>query len=1145
MKFLNDILAKAGLVVDGVVSFNNTATGQTPSTGDSSTNIATTAFVKNQGYVTSGTSPIISSGGTISIPAATGFVNGYLTSADWNTFNNKANAPSGTSTQVAYFNESTTLTGSSKLIWDNTNGYLVNQGYYFLDFAITYGGGVVARQQGTGNMLMQMGFNAQGQYGGTPNTLSGNQFHIYNFQGAGYAANYYWGFNNSGDNFWGSSNTLYSVKIQQPAIGNIPLSILGRSGQTANLFNISSYGSTGDILSITSSGATTFGNSLTGTSATFSSLSGTGTRMVVSDSNGLLSTLAIPSGGGAEADTLDSVTGRGNTTSSSVTIGSSTAPVGKLTIDLANTNYTNTGGAGAHLLINNTSATGQNVVSSMINGSIVAKWRTDYVGNISWVAGGSGVHDFYTGGDFGTGTTKMSIKNNGNIQMGAASLNGSFTDNGYRLEVLGTMRVTGAATFSSNISATTGFFNNTNLNHIGLGPITSVGSIFNIIGSGNLHITNNSYYNAGFLYSTTNVSGKLAISSAGSFTYSYAPSGTINTAVTYADVFTVTSGGAGSFSGTITASNFSGSHSGTSSGTNTGDQTNISGTASNITAYTINQSVGTGNSPTFVGQVLSGRLNFGNTGATPYSFPTDTSVGISFGGWEGSSLRTYGIFTEKEYVGGDYSKLTFNYHTGIRLGASYLYGGTRFYNNFAGGVGGGTEIFSVGNGDNHVRVANNLYVTGTITASNFSGTHSGTSSGTNTGDQTNISGNAATATTAARATRANGYFYMDDNYGNSLIGVYSSTAFQGIFAMGDAYKTTAAGGINNLYGLAWSHPNAGGQAANLSNHGLIIAVNGITQATISNNIWILGQFKGAGTGLTGTAAGLSVGGTAGSISGFNNPTTAATANTIVYRDANGYITNSYFYASGGGAERSVSGMGYFAGHNSSDYYYRSFTAAAAAALLSGKTMNIVGTSTNITAYTINQNLGTLNAVYFDTVQAANNMTIGLGGPTTYGSITMYGSTSGSQYWGRAQSRNTDGAFWLSTRTNSATWFDNVKMNSSGITIYGTLTNSSDIRFKTNIETIEGSLDKVLAMRGITYNRVERPEDPKEFGFVAQELLPIIPEVVHKEYKEIGNTEDFTYSVSYTTIPALLIEAMKELNTKLELAYTRITQLENK
>jgi len=49
------------------------------------------------GGVTSvtGTSPVVSSGGTtpaISMPAATTSVNGYLTSTDWTTFNNKQNA---------------------------------------------------------------------------------------------------------------------------------------------------------------------------------------------------------------------------------------------------------------------------------------------------------------------------------------------------------------------------------------------------------------------------------------------------------------------------------------------------------------------------------------------------------------------------------------------------------------------------------------------------------------------------------------------------------------------------------------------------------------------------------------------------------------------------------------------------------------------------------------------------------------------------------------------------------------------------------------------------------------------------------------------------------------------------------------------
>jgi hypothetical protein len=58
MKFLSDVLAKAGLVVDGVVTFNNTATGQTPAANDNSTKLATTAWVR--GFVTPYSLPIAS-----------------------------------------------------------------------------------------------------------------------------------------------------------------------------------------------------------------------------------------------------------------------------------------------------------------------------------------------------------------------------------------------------------------------------------------------------------------------------------------------------------------------------------------------------------------------------------------------------------------------------------------------------------------------------------------------------------------------------------------------------------------------------------------------------------------------------------------------------------------------------------------------------------------------------------------------------------------------------------------------------------------------------------------------------------------------------------------------------------------------------
>ncbi len=84
---------------------------------------------------------------------------------------------------------------------------------------------------------------------------------------------------------------------------------------------------------------------------------------------------------------------------------------------------------------------------------------------------------------------------------------------------------------------------------------------------------------------------------------------------------------------------------------------------------------------------------------------TGGGTGISWG-QRSDNNPYYMLHLVRENYGGDYTKLVLAWHTGIRIGASTTYGGTRFFNDspFT-----GTEIFSVGKGDSHVRVVNNLY----------------------------------------------------------------------------------------------------------------------------------------------------------------------------------------------------------------------------------------------------------------------------------------------------------------------------------------------------------------------------------------------------------------------------------------------------
>jgi len=130
-----------------------------------------------------------------------------------------------------------------------------------------------------------------------------------------------------------------------------------------------------------------------------------------------------------------------------------------------------------------------------------------------------------------------------------------------------------------------------------------------------------------------------------------------------------------------------------------------------------------------------------------------------------------------------------------------------------------------------------LRVGPTLTGTGASGTWSINVTGNAGGSSASCTGNSATTTLATKATRANGDFYIDDNFGNTIVGLYSPTKYQGVFTMGNAYKLAVDGsGTGNLYGIAWSHPNAGGVAANLSDHGALIIQNGAFSAAISSSI---------------------------------------------------------------------------------------------------------------------------------------------------------------------------------------------------------------------------------------------------------------------------------------------------------------------
>ena len=89
---------------------------------------------------------------------------------------------------------------------------------------------------------------------------------------------------------------------------------------------------------------------------------------------------------------------------------------------------------------------------------------------------------------------------------------------------------------------------------------------------------------------------------------------------------------------------------------------------------------------------------------------------------------------------------------------------------------------------------------------------------------------------------------------------------------------------------------------------------------------------------------------------------------------------------------------------------------------------------------------------------------------------------------------------------------------------GTVTMASDIRLKDNITTLDGSLEKIKNIRGVSFTRNDLPNKNKKYiGVIAQELEKIIPEVV--------NDNGSYKSVMYNNLVGLLIEGIKDLSDK--------------
>jgi len=197
------------------------------------------------------------------------------------------------------------------------------------------------------------------------------------------------------------------------------------------------------------------------------------------------------------------------------------------------------------------------------------------------------------------------------------------------------------------------------------------------------------------------------------------------------------------------------------------------------------------------------------------------------------------------------------------------------------------------------------------------------------------------------------------------------------------------------------------------------------------------------------------------------------------------------------------------------------------------TGNCSGTSNNITAYTINQSVGTGNSPTFSSATITNNITVSSGNTTGNGIILADDGDIVDLNDAYCSMRFSSGVrIFSANRGGSAV----IKLGNGGdiiassdITAYGS---PSDINLKENIKPLDNSLSKILKLQGVTFDWKENSETrqytnlKEDIGFIAQQVQEVIPELVRKNDNGLLSLRD-------RGLTALLVEAIKEQQKQID------------
>ncbi len=236
-------------------------------------------------------------------------------------------------------------------------------------------------------------------------------------------------------------------------------------------------------------------------------------------------------------------------------------------------------------------------------------------------------------------------------------------------------------------------------------------------------------------------------------------------------------------------------------------------------------------------------------------------------------------------------------------------------------------------------------------------------------------------------------------------------------------------------------------------------------------------------------------------------------------------------------------LGFHAGqHNASGNYNTFLGANAGLSNVSGGNNLFIGQATGFSnsSGSMNTYVGTSAGFY---TTGSNNTFIGY---NAGGSALVTGS--GNVFIGKGAGENEDTSNKLYI-ANSTTYYPLIygEFDNAAVTIHGSLSvasvaSPSDERLKKNIQPLESSLEKVMKLRGVSYDWKTEEfagrglATDRQIGLLAQNVEEVIPVLVKTDKQGYK-------AVTYEKVVPVLIEAIKEQQEMIQKRDAKIEKLE--